>query len=1486
MNDIQQAKNGIVTEDAPTSSLDIAVVGMAGRFPGANTLEEFWENLKHGVESIRFYPENEVLDSGIFPEIARDPDFVAAAGGIDYENDFDAEFFEMLPREAEVMDPQQRIMLECAWETLESAGYNPETYRGRIGVYAGASINTYLMFNIAPNRPLLNSVGHFQVMTANDKDFLATRVAYKLGLKGPAMTIQTACSTSLVATNVACQSLLNFQSDMVLAGGVSITPKGRLYKESFIFSKDGHCRAFDAQAQGTVGGNGVGFVLLKRLDDAIADGDHIHAVIKGSAINNDGSTKVGYTAPSVGGQAEVILEAQGMAGIDPDTITYVEAHGTGTLLGDPIEIAALTQAFRTRTDRKQYCAMGSVKSNIGHLDTAAGISGLIKAVLTVENAQIPPSLHYNTPNPKLNIEETPFFINAELRDWTPPAGIPRRAAVSSFGFGGTNAHCILEEAPRREPTSASKPWQLLVFSARNDTALAANMLNFATHLREHPEQSLADAAYTLQIGRKAFAHRAWVAVANREDAVDVLTRLDTKRIQRAQAAAGADASVAFLFPGQGSQYIGMARNLFEIEPHFTAALKQCASLMKGHLPHDILEVIYPAAGQEAAAEALLTQTQYTQPALFAVEYALANMWLSFGIEPVAMIGHSIGEYVAAVLAGVMSLEDGVRLICMRGRIVQRQPGGAMLSVPLTEQALMPYLNSQLSLGALNAPGLSVVSGGMEAIDELAAALTAKGIETRRLYVSHAFHSHMLESAASEFETVLANIKLNAPTRRFISNVTGNWITDEEATSAHYWAQHLRQTVRFAEGVRALLQASPTVLLEVGPGQVLMTLVRQQRELLAKTELVGSTRHPQTQVDDLAYLQGTAGSLWSKRVPLKWSALYEGEVRRRIPLSTYAFQRKRHWIPPVFLSVGEFSADAPSSLVTAQTTGTQTEQTATVVRNDGPRDDVEHTIATIWQNMLGIPSLGIHDDFFKLGGHSLLATQLVAEVRRATNTEIAVQALFQGPTIAGMAENVKAMRAANPNYQHMAIPVISREGDLPLSYHQQAVWDFERKYPGSARFNGCLSIRIKGDLDIKGVHYAIDEIMRRHEVLRTNYLVRGGKSVAIVRPVRPIELPRHDLSELRGVERDAKLLQLANELARQPFDLRNDVYIRPILVRLAHDEHMMVIASHYVAVDGWTIGLVIQEFAVHYAEYKDPALPRMPDLPFQSVDYAAWQRARITDTTIEAHLPYWKRQLADVPSQQPVTPDKRRPFFPSIKGSTYHFTLGPDLTERVKAFSHEQGFTNFMTFVAALNVLYHASSGQKDIVIGTMTGDREIGTERMVGALVNMLALRNKINGTQSFLDVLAGTRQVAADAYAHNVPFSELAEKLGRNLIRNPLFRTVFILRNVPQLESKAGDVEVKLATLHLDRGVSDMDLSLYLQEKEGAFTGYFEYNTDLFHRGTIELLAKNFISILGDCMAEPQVPLSMLVPLAPERAKSALRRLFSPRRAKEREIA
>ena len=884
---------------------DIAIVSMSGRFPDAQNVDQFWQNLKNGVESVSVFSDDELLKAGVDPALLKNPDYVKANPVLDNIDQFDADFFDISPKEAEILDPQQRLFLECAWEALEQAGYDPQRYPGAIGVYAGLGINGYLLNNLIHRRDLLASLGNYRMVLASDKDFLPTRVAYKLNLTGAAINVQTACSTSLVAVHLACQSLINGETDMVLTGGSSIRiphTSGYLYQEGMILSPDGHCRAFDAKAGGTIGGSGVAVVMLKRLEDAIADGDHCYAVIKGSAINNDGSRKVGYTAPAIDGQAAVIEDALAVANVEPESIGYIETHGTGTPLGDPIEIAALNRAFQQDSDpqqstQQQSCAIGSLKTNVGHLDAAAGVTGLIKASLSLNHQLLPPSLNFESPNPKAGLGNSPFYVNTDLKDWPQTEHQPRRAGVSSFGIGGTNAHVILEEAPQRSPSGPSRPWQPLLLSARTASALDTATANLVDHLHQQSTLNLADVAYTLSCGRQEFAHRRLVVCQDRDQAIAALGDPS-----QCLTAADTDArSVAFLFPGQGAQHVNMGLDLYQSEPVFRQKVDYCAEQLQPLLDIDLRQLLYPQPDAQATATEQLKQTAIAQPALFVIEYALAQLWLSWGVQPGAMLGHSIGEYVAACLAGVFSLEDGLALVAARGRLMQQLPTGSMLSVPLPVEQVENLLAGnetfgEIAIAVLNEPNRCVVSGPTKAIDALEQHLASQSIESQRLHTSHAFHSPMMDPILEPFRQRCQQVHLQPPQISYLSNLTGTWITTDQAIDPDYWVQHLRQPVRFAQGVTQLCQdtAGKQILLEVGPGKTLSSLAKRNPNSKGQA-VVASMRHPKEPSSDQQALITALGKLWLQGATIDWFAVYGEEQRHRVPLPTYPFERQRYWL---------------------------------------------------------------------------------------------------------------------------------------------------------------------------------------------------------------------------------------------------------------------------------------------------------------------------------------------------------------------------------------------------------------------------------------------------------------------------------------------------------------------------------------------------------------------------------------------------------------
>jgi len=979
--------------------LDIAVVGVAVRFPGANNIEEFWANLCSGTESITALSDESILAAGVGPALLESPDYVKCLPEIGDPGLFDASFFGYSPKEAQCMDPQHRIFLETAWQALENAGYDADRYPGPIGVYGGSSMNMYLLTN---GLPLDLFAEQLAIAIGNEKDYLTTRVSYKMNLKGPSITVQTACSTSLVAVHMACQGLLNAECDMALAGGVSVRlphNAGYLYQDGNIQSPDGHCRTFDARARGTVFGSGVGMVVLKRLADAINDGDSIYAVIKGTAVNNDGASKATYTSPSVDSQTEVILQALANAAVGAETITYVEAHGTGTVLGDPIEVAALTNAFRAHTDRKGYCAIGSVKTNFGHLDAAAGVASLVKTILALKHGAIPPSLHFERANPQIDFENSPFYVSTELSSWKCSPHL-RRAAVNSLGVGGTNVHVILEEPPAIETAPELGRRQLLLVSAKTEAALEGATTNLAEHLDRVTDQNLSDVAYTLQVGRKVFDHRRMIVCRDREDVVRNLRTLDPKSVRTAfQEPVNRD--VAFLFSGQGSQYPNMGRQLYETERVFRDEIDRCSAVLRPHLERDLRKLIYPEDDAVEEAGHLLKQTSLTQPALFAVEYALAKLWMAWGILPCALVGHSIGEYVAACLAGVFSVDDALTLVAARGHLMQTLPEGAMLAIPLPEEEVRLLLDADLALAVINGPSQCVVSGDTKAVNALERRLAAEHIEYRRLHTSHAFHSPMMQPIVETFTERVAQVKLSPPHIPFVSNVTGSWIVPEQATSPTYWAAHLRQTVRFSDCLQTLMQEPNRVLLEVGPGRTLCTLSKRHPGRTTEHVVLSSIRHPNEQVSDDAFVLNAVGQLWLAGINVDWRALHDGSNPRHVPLPTYPFERKHHWItsgkPLRMVAVADSSEDVsveePPHLLDSGDP-------------DASGNDEELLIASIWRDCLGVEQVDPQDNFFELGGNSLIAVRVVSRIRNVLGARLSVSCVFENPTIETLAAAVK------------------------------------------------------------------------------------------------------------------------------------------------------------------------------------------------------------------------------------------------------------------------------------------------------------------------------------------------------------------------------------------------------------------------------------------------------------------------------------------------
>ncbi len=1387
--------------EQPTG-LEIAVIGMAGRFPGAASIAAYWENLRNAVESIARFDDATLQAAGVDPALLANPRYVKAGavlGDIEY---FDAAFFGYNPREAEMMDPQQRFFLECAWEALEHAGYDPERYHGSIGVYAGCSANSYLIHNLYANPAAIRSVAEMQLLICNDRDFLATQVSYKLNLEGPSVVIQSACSTSLVAIHLACQSLLSGECDMVLAGGVSIGvphTTGYLYQENGILSPDGHCRTFSAQAQGTVAGSGVGIVVLKRLDDALADRDTIHAVIKGSAINNDGGRKAGYTAPRTEGQARVIRAAQRTAGVDASTIDYIEAHGTGTALGDPIEISALTQAFRANGATQQRCAIGSVKTNIGHLDACAGVAGLIKTVLALKHGQIPPSLHFDAPNPTIDFANSPFYVATELREWR-RNGHPRRAGVSSFGIGGTNAHIVLEEAPPASASAPARHWQLLPISARSVAALDQATQNLANYLRQHPEISLADVAYTLQMGRRTFAHRRVLICRDYADALELIERPDPKRVHQASGPLHSRPLV-FMFPGQGAQYPGMTQGLYQTEPLFREVIDTCAAQLKPHLGLDLRSVLYPELYAERntsvnAADQLpaLEQTALAQPALFVVEYALAKLWMAWGLQPTALIGHSVGEYVAACLAGVVSLNDALALVAARGRLMQACAPGKMLAVALSEAELTPLLNDQLALAAVNGPQLCVVAGPSAAVTDFAQQLTQRGIHCRPLHTSHAFHSPLMEPVLAPFAALLSQVQLHAPQLPYISNLTGTWISAAQATNPAYWTQQLRQPVRFATGIAELLREEQVILLELGPGQTLSTFARQQIGTRPDQMALSTLRHPQDQSDDRAVALGTLGALWLAGVPLEWERLSADEPRQRVPLPSYPFERQRYWIEasqPVLAHGSVLAAPAPEhdgmDVALPNSLHNRPNLHSSYV---APRNELEEQIAAIYQQLFGFEQIGVYDNFFELGGHSLLALQLTFQLRETFKVELTLGNLFAHSSVAELAEYIAAEQHAVAQALHPAAALLPRiTPDLEQRYQpfpttdiQQAYWIGRNALFDLGNVGSHFYVEFEcGSIDVARYSQAIHQVIARHEMLRT--IIRADGQQQTLAEVPTYQLASYDL---RGrADAETQLLALRQELTQT---VLNPAQWPLFDLRVSHisDEHTRLhVKIDFLVADALGIEIILHELAQFYTQ---PDL-QLPPLELSYRDYMVTVAQLQGSDLYLRSQEYWHNRIKTLPPPPQLAQKHSRDALAHPCLKRRGGSLDPERWNLLKARASRLGLTPSGIVCALYSEVLAAWSEQPHFTLNL--------------TLFNRLPLHPQV-------DRIVGdfTSTTLLEINASGETFAERAKRLQAQLWRDmdhQYFSGVRVLRDLNRIQGRPASSAMPLVftSLLTQRGVT-----------------------------------------------------------------------------------
>ena len=1342
----------------PTSSA-VAVIGMVGRFPGAANLDQLWQNLCNSVESISFFKPEE-LGPGIDENLRKDPDYIRARGLIDGADLFDPAFFGISPLEAKVTDPQQRVFLELAQHALENAGYDPERAKERIGVFAGIGDNHYLTTNLLGHPDLLAMAGKLAVEYGNQKDYIALRTAYLLDLRGPAVSLNTACSTTLLAIDQAYRSLLDHECDIALSGGIDITvpqKSGFLYQEGGTFAKDGHCRPFDADATGTMFCDGAGVVVLKRLADALADGDTIYAVLRGTGKNNNGARSASFLAPSVDGQAEAIAMAQANADVPLETIGYIEAHGTGTPVGDPIELEALRKVFESKTDKKQFCYVGSIKGNIGHPTNAAGVAGFIKAALVLYNEKIPPTLHFKNLNPKIDLTASPFLIADKLVPFPRGAEV-RRTAVSSFGFGGTNVHAILEEAPVPKQGSASRPLQLLPLSAKTPTALDAYSHAVADHLATSAPQSFPEAAYTLQTGRKQMSHRRFVVASDPSEASRLLLepnplRCGSKQCQRRNPA------VVFLFGGQGTQYVNMGLNLYRDEPLFRAVIDDCCESLKPHLGRDLRELLYPQPGDEKTAQISLQDTFFTQPSIFVIEYALARFWQSLGIEPAVMVGHSIGEFVAATLAGVWEPQNALRIIALRGRLMQDLPRGSMLAVNASADSLSQILPANVQIASNNAPNLCVVSGPESDVASFQQQLESQNFVCRHLHTSHAFHSAMMDPMIEPLREAVSKIQLRPPTKPFVSTVTGQPITATETTDPGYWARHARATVEFSKAIRCLKEQGHDLFLECGPRSTLCSLTRQQFTPNHPCTAIPTFADTHENNTEWATVLFALGSLWQNGLSIDWDAFYSNEDRRRIPLPTYPFARQRFWVDPAAVAPVAAASQAVSSAAVASPAvplfvADSQATPASAGSPDSRKDRIASRLIELLAPVSGLEPSQISSSatFMDQGLDSLSLTQLAFAIRKEFSIKVSFSQLMnQLPNVDMLAAHLHTSLPLDivGTTQPLSVPL--PPGSSPASEIPSANIAFAESVPSSApilpvatslavestvpqrgmyassrlsdhlsvAYNESMTLRFTGEISREKMSRAMDRLVERHDALRASF-DEAGLFMKVPSSLK-IAMQITDLSSVsEPSEQEQRLRALITQETSAPFLLPSGPLFRGHLVLLGERRAALVFTAHHLICDGWSLDVMIHDLCAFYSEEISGTPPSLGQADtFAGYVQAVTQRSHSTEYKKAAS--FWHSKFKDGFPVLVLPTDHPRTAHRDFLARHLEHPVPAEVVKNLRAFRAKQGCSFFAVLLSSTAILLARVSEQRRFVMALPTAEQPlIGQPGLVGHCVNLL----------------------------------------------------------------------------------------------------------------------------------------------------------------------
>lgn len=1360
----------------------IAIIGMSGRFPGADTVDELWDNISRGKVTTTVFDADED-DPSVPQSWKKNPNYVRRRGMIKNPEMFDASFFGFTPHDTEVMDPQERVFLELAWHAMENAGYTSEEYEGLIGAFAGMGNNFYYHYNVSTHPRLIEMVGDVITEIGREKDHIATLVSHKMNLTGPSISLNTACSTALVSIDAAVQALLSRQCDMALAGGIELrTPQmsGQVHEPEGIFSHDGQCRPFSSDADGTLFSDSAGVLVLKRLSDAIKDRDTIHGVILGSAVNHDGLNKKSYLAPSVRGQMEVISMAHARAGVRGDSIGLVEAHGTGTPVGDPIEFSALRQVYEAVTDRKGYCALNSVKANLGHPTTAAGVVGVIKALLCFRAGTIPPQVNFNSINPNIDIESSPFFINTKPIPFPKPKGV-MQASVSSFGFCGTNAHVVLQEPPvaaKSQEEPGGRPTHLMVLSAKTASALQKLTDDLADYISSHKDLDPYDICYTLARGRQHFNYRRAVIFQTLDEAAARLKSEDpqffvSKRSPRKKA------HLAFMFPGQGSQYVGMGGDLYKHEEVFKEAIDRCAGYLEEEMGEDIRTIMMPQENHSEAHQTLLQDTYYTQPAIFTLEYALAQLFLSWGYQPKVLLGHSIGEFVCATLSGVFSLRDAIKLIAARSRLMRELPRGGMLSVRSSVEKVEGLIPDSISLAAVNSPQLCVYAGPNEDIDKLQETLSASSIVSRRLYTSHAFHSTMMEGAVLPFLEVASSVKLSPPNLDIISTVTGQVMTAKEATNPEYWATHLRNTVRFADALATLYDRDePYALLELGPRATLSSLAISQAKQRGKQFSVSALSDSAENNGEINAAIRAVGHLFSYGCKPNWKLFYK-TVGRRIPLPSYPFERKRFWVEPATLrhEVNQASSNAASNVKGLHAV----EELSSVAAGGATATTQEDLIVNLRGILEGTSGLDLSDvdastTFFDMGLDSLILTQIAFKVEEEYGVRATFRQLLKElSTLKALAAFVKenSHKVSDDSQMDAAQQAVASEGpssdeikQCPSTEAQREIW-ISTKWSDevSLAYLESATIFIKGELNFDYAKAAIQELVKRHDSLRSIFS-DDGESL-FIHPYSEITIPIHKCETPDQADTYLK------EEMKKDFDLEEETLFRALIIERAKKDFWIVLTAHHTVCDGWSLDVLIDELSKIYSSLADNQSISVLPVANQFEAYARKLDSMQSEESYKKQEQYWLDLYKQVPRELNLPTDRPRPEYRIYDAEKTTLEIDPESLKLARELCSRLRISLFSALLTCLKLHLYRLTGQTDLVVAIPAAGQAVHNKLdLVGHCTNLLPIRSQLLEHQSVADYLANMQENVVLAYENQgYTYGSLVQnlKIKRDPARLPL---------------------------------------------------------------------------------------------------------------------